>query len=170
MSLSFYTSPKEHDVPIDTYAAEGKVIYVSTHNAEPKPTQPVAYNVRTTNDKTILKNSDFDLLARLVTAESKGEPFTGQIAVAEVVLNRMTSEEFPNSLSDVIYQTNQFEPVQNGMINESATESAQQAVTEALNGTNISQGALFFYNKETATSRWLDQFPTIVQIGNHTFK
>lgn len=131
---------------------------------------PTTYEVATNHELTQLDDESHDLLSRLVTAESRGEPFEGQIAVAEVVLNRISSDEFPNSLYEVVYQVNQFEPVHNGMIDEPATEESRNAVDEALNNSNIAHNAVFFYNLQTAESRWLDQFPIITQIGNHTFK
>lgn len=144
----------------------------SPKDEEDVPTQeePTTYEIATNGHLTQLDTYSHDLLARLVTAESRNEPFEGKVAVAEVVLNRIASNEFPNSLYEVIYQENQFQPVRNGTINEHATDLAKQAVDEALNGSNIAQDALFFYNYQTAESRWLDSLPTITQIGNHTFK
>lgn len=165
------------DVQTDTHvSAETDVEYTAdvqtvTHvTSEAEKDRPTTYDIATSNHLTQFDDYSHDLLARLVTAESGGESFDGQIAVAEVVLNRIASPDYPNSLYEVIYEHNQFEPVRNETINRPASESARKAVDEALNGSNIARGALFFYNEKTATSRWLDQFPTIVQIGNHTFK
>lgn len=115
------------------------------------------------------KNSDIELLARLVTAEAKGEPYRGQVAVAAVVLNRIKSSSFPNSIPDVIYEPQAFSPVANGQIWRNATSSAIQAAYEALNGTDPSYGALFFFNPAKATSGWIWSRPQIIQIGNHIF-
>lgn len=111
-----------------------------------------------------------NLLARLVNSEARGEPYEGKIAVAEVVLNRMESPEFPNSMRGVIYQDGQFQVVSNGSIYNSPSETSVEAARQALAGTNHSQGALFFYNYQIATDRWLDTLPTITVIGQHTFK
>lgn len=158
-NIADYISMNSRQTPTNTYGEPD----------QPK-TLPTTYEVATTNALTEFDAYSHDLLSRLVTAESQGEPFIGQVAVAEVVLNRIASKDFPNSLYEVIYQPNQFEPVRNEMIDKPSTATAREAVDEALNGSNTAHDALFFYNAETATSRWLDQFPTIIEIGNHTFK
>lgn len=109
------------------------------------------------------------LLARLVEAEAKAEPFAGKVAVARVVINRVNSEQFPNSIEEVIYQQGQFVPASTGAINRPASEESKRAVLEAMKGDNTG-GALFFYNPRTATNRWLDTQTTTTVIGNHTFK
>lgn len=111
-----------------------------------------------------------DLLARLVHSEARGEPYEGKIAVAEVVLNRMESNEFPDSMRAVIYQDGQFQVVSNGSIYNSPSETSVEAARQALDGTDHARGALFFYNYQIATNRWLDTLPTITVIGQHTFK
>lgn len=115
-------------------------------------------------------NAEIDLLSRLVQAEAGSEPYTGKVAVAEVVLNRVNSGQFPNTVEGVIYQSGQFSPVSNGSINMKASPDSLKAVYEALNGSDYAKGALFFYNAKTATSRWLDSKPTVTVIANHTFK
>jgi N-acetylmuramoyl-L-alanine amidase len=115
------------------------------------------------------KNSDIDLLARLVSAEAKGEPYRGQVAVAAVVLNRVKSSSFPNSIPDVIYEPQAFSPVANGQIWRNPASSAIQATHEALKGTDPAYGALFFFNPAKATSSWIWSRPQIIQIGNHIF-
>lgn len=115
-------------------------------------------------------NVDIDLLSRLVQAEAGSEPYSGKVAVAEVILNRVNSGQFPNTVEGVIYQSGQFTPVANGSINKKASPDSVKAVYEALNGSNYAKGALFFYNAKTATSRWLDSKPTVTVIANHTFK
>lgn len=114
--------------------------------------------------------SEQDLLERLVTAEAQGEPFSGKVGVAEVVLNRVEAGEFPNSVSAVIHEPGQFDPVSNGSINSGATGQSAQAVEEALNGSSNVGNAVFFYNPAIATNRWLDTQPTQAVIGQHTFK
>ena len=110
------------------------------------------------------------LLAQIVDAESGGEDYVGKVAVAEVVLNRVDSDEFPDNVYDVIFQENQFEPVRNGSLQNEPSEESYKAVYEALDGSNYAMGSLYFYNAKTAKSRWLDQFPTTTIIGSHTFK
>ena len=112
-----------------------------------------------------------DLLARLVQAEAGDEPYAGKVAVAYVVLNRVDSSEFPNTITGVITQAGQFSPVTNGMINNTPSEDSKRAVNEALSADRSKgSGSLFFYNPSTATSRWLDSRPTTTVIGHHTFK
>lgn len=108
------------------------------------------------------------LLARLVRAEAQGEPFEGKVAVARVVLNRVESDKFPDTIEEVIYQSGQFQPVSNGSINKPATKEAKEAVKQAKN--TSSNDSLYFYNPDIATSDWLDSRPTTKVIGNHVFK
>jgi N-acetylmuramoyl-L-alanine amidase len=118
-----------------------------------------------------LSKSDIDLLAKIVRAEANTEPFEGQVAVAAVVLNRMESPKFPNTVRDVIYQPGQFQPVANGQINKAADEDAYDAVYAALSEhRDIVQDSVFFYNPKIATSRWLDSRSTTAVIGQHVFK
>ncbi|MFD0829504.1 cell wall hydrolase [Neobacillus sp. M.A.Huq-85] len=112
-----------------------------------------------------------DLLARLVRAEAQNEPFNGKVAVACVVLNRVESKKFPNSIKSVIYARNQFQPVLNGQINKPADKESREAVNEALSSKRELVGSsLFFYNPKIAQSRWLDTRPTTLVIGRHVFK
>ena len=115
------------------------------------------------------KNTDVTLLARLVSAESKGEPYRGQVAVAAVVLNRVKSSSFPNSIPDVIYQPGAFSPVANGEIWKNPTSSAVNAANEALTGTDPAYGALFFFNPAKTSNRYIWSRPQIIQIGKHIF-
>lgn len=110
------------------------------------------------------------LLAQLVESEAKGEPYEGKVAVAEVVLARVRSSQFPNSIEGVIYQKGQFQVVSNGSINNAPSQESINASNEALSGSNYSNGALFFYNPRIATDRWQDSLRTTAVIGNHTFK
>lgn len=122
------------------------------------------------NDST-LSASEIDLLARLVRAEAQTESFEGKVAVACVVLNRVDHPQFPDSIKDVINAPGQFQPVQNGEINEPADEESIKAVKAALNEQRqLAPGALFFYNPAIATSRWLDSRTTTAVIGAHVFK
>ncbi|PLT35021.1 cell wall hydrolase [Bacillus sp. V5-8f] len=119
--------------------------------------------------KSPLKPSDKELLARLVHAEAKGEPYKGKVAVATVVLNRIKSEQFPDTVRDVIYQKNQFEPVANGSINKPAGKEAKKAVNEAIAIQGKTEKALYFYNPSISDSQWMRQLTVIKVIGNHHF-
>jgi N-acetylmuramoyl-L-alanine amidase len=121
-------------------------------------------------DTSDVTSSDKDLLARLVRAEAESEPYAGKVAVATVVLNRVDSSQFPNTIKGVIYQSGQFSPVSNGSINKSASAEDRRAVEEAIAFRGQGSGSLFFYNPAIATSRWLDSRPTTIVIGNHVFK
>lgn len=110
-----------------------------------------------------------DLLARLVEAEAKGEPYAGKVAVATVVLNRVDSPLFPNSIYDVIYEKGQFTPVTNGQINQPASNESKKAVEEALAFRGQGNGSLYFYNPKKTNNSWLRSKPVTVTIGNHVF-
>lgn len=113
--------------------------------------------------------SDIDLMAKLVYAESRGEPFEGQVAVASVVLNRVKDSRFPNTVAGVIYQPGAFSPVQNGQLYQTPNATAYKAVDNALKGWDASGGALYFFNPNTATSSWIWSRQIIKKIGNHYF-
>ncbi len=115
------------------------------------------------------KSGDLYLLARLISAEARGEPYVGQVAVGAVVLNRVEHPSFPNSISGVIYQPGAFSCLDDGQFNEPVAESAYRAAQEALNGYDPSYGAIYYFNPATATSRWIWSRPLIVQIGSHRF-
>lgn len=117
-----------------------------------------------------ISRTDFDLLARIIHSESRGEPYKGQVAVGAVVINRVKSPDFPDTFREVIYQEGQFTPVTNGHIDLAANESAYRAARESLKGNDPSLGALYFYNPEKAvTYWWLSQLETTVVIENHVF-
>lgn len=110
-----------------------------------------------------------NLLARLVEAEAKGESYAGKVAVATVVLNRVESDLFPDSLYGVIYDDYQFTPVLNGTIHQPASASSKQAVWEALAFQGFDNESLFFYNPEKATSEFLSNQQVTTVIGDHVF-
>ncbi|WP_239094020.1 cell wall hydrolase [Bacillus sp. B15-48] len=120
-----------------------------------------------------LSETDKDLMARLVHAEAKGESYAGKVAVATVILNRVDSSKFPNTVKGVIYENVQghyaFTPVQNGEINKPADAEAKRAVNEALAFRGQGNGSLYFYNPKTATSDWVFTRQTTITIGNHRF-
>lgn len=111
-----------------------------------------------------------DLLARLIHAEARGEPLEGQIAVGAVVINRVKSDKFPDTITEVIYQKGQFSPIALGTMPKVPQESAVEAAERALAGEDPTGGALFFYNpKTTAAPEFWKTRPVIKQIGNHNF-
>ncbi len=110
-----------------------------------------------------------DLLARLVEAEAKGEPYEGKVAVATVVLNRVDSPLYPDTITEVIYQDRQFTPVANGEINKPASEESKRAVNEALAFHGLGQGSLYFYNPKKTDDQWVRTKNTTIVIGDHVF-
>ena len=113
--------------------------------------------------------NDVYLLAKVIYGEARGESYTGQVAVGAVVLNRVKSSSFPNTISGVVYQPYAFTAVADGQINLAPNETAKKAARDALNGWDPSGGALYYYNPKTATSSWIFSRTTIVTIGNHVF-
>lgn len=114
-------------------------------------------------------STDLNLLARVVYGEARGEPYTGQVAVAAVVLNRVRSSSFPNTIAGVVYQAGAFDCVADGQINMTPNQSAYNAARDALNGWDPSYGCLFYYNPRTATSKWMLSRTIKLNIGNHAF-
>ncbi len=115
------------------------------------------------------QSGDLYLLARLISAEARGEPYLGQIAVGAVVLNRVEHPSFPNTISGVIYQPGAFSCLDDGQFDQPISESAYRAAQEALDGNDPSSGAIYYFNPATATSAWIWSRPLIVSIGNHRF-
>ena len=114
-------------------------------------------------------SSDEYLLARLISAEARGEPYTGQVAVGAVVLNRVKHPSFPNTISGVIYQSGAFTCMVDGQFNQPLADSAYRAARDALNGVDPSGGAIYYFNPATATSSWIWSRPLITVIGKHRF-
>lgn len=112
---------------------------------------------------------DVYLLARLVYGEARGETYKGKVAVAAVVLNRVSSSLFPNSITSVIYQNNAFSVINDGQINLSPDTEALRAARDAMNGWDPSGGALFYYNPSKSSNAWIRTRPVIVVIGDHRF-
>lgn len=114
-------------------------------------------------------NGNVYLLARIISAEARGEPYRGQVAVGAVVLNRVESSQFPNTLSGVIYQRGAFTAIVDGQFDQPIAESAYRAAREALAGVDPTGGCLYYYNPSTATSSWIFGLPTKMTIGKHRF-
>lgn len=116
-----------------------------------------------------LTNEEILLLSKLVTSEARGESYEGQVAVAAVVINRVKDPRFPNSIEDVIYQKNAFSVVKNGAINMSPTDEAYKAAQAALYGEDPTGKAVYFWNPEISTCKWILKLDPHMRIGNHVF-
>ena len=114
-------------------------------------------------------NSNLNLLAKVIYSEARGEPYTGQVAVGAVCMNRVKSSSFPNTLSGVVYQKGAFDAVSDGQINLTPNSTARKAAQDALNGWDPSYGAIYYFNPSTATNKWIWSRPVTVTIGNHRF-
>lgn len=114
-------------------------------------------------------SNDVNLLSRLIYGEARGEPYTGQVAVGAVVLNRVKSSSFPNTIAGVIYQSGAFDVVSDGQINLTPNSTAKKAAQDALNGWDPTYGAIYYFNPATATNKWIWSRPMTVTIGRHRF-
>ena len=114
-------------------------------------------------------SSNVNLLARVIYGEARGEPYTGQVAVGAVIMNRVKSSKFPNTISGVIYQSGAFDAVSDGQINLNPDSTAKKAAQDALNGWDPSYGAIYYFNPSTATNKWIWSRPLTVTIGKHRF-
>lgn len=117
----------------------------------------------------LYQESELSLLARLVSGEARGEPYIGQVAVAAVVLNRVRSDAFPDTISGVIFQPGAFDAVWDGQFDMTPTASALRAARDALNGWDPTGGCTYYYNPATATSEWIWSRPVQLTIGQHAF-
>lgn len=114
-------------------------------------------------------SSDYELLARIISAEARGEPYMGQVAVGAVILNRIEHPSFPDTLSGVIYQKGAFSCLNDGQFYEPVSDSAYKAASDALNGLDPSGGAIYYYNPKKSTNKWIFSRPIITTIGAHRF-
>ncbi len=127
------------------------------------------YNSNSSSSSSSSNSSNVNLLARLIYGEARGEPYTGQVAVGAVVMNRVRSSSFPNSISGVIYQSGSFDAVRDGQINLTPDSTAKKAAQDAINGWDPSYGAIYYFNPSTATNKWIWSRPMTVTIGRHRF-
>lgn len=114
-------------------------------------------------------SSDLNLIARAVYGEARGEPYTGQVAVAAVILNRVRDSRFPKTVAGVVYQAGAFDVVADGQINLTPNDTAYKAVRDAVNGWDPTYGCLYYYNPRTATNKWIRSLPISTTIGSHVF-
>jgi N-acetylmuramoyl-L-alanine amidase len=114
-------------------------------------------------------NGDVTLLAKVISAEARGEPYAGQVAVGAVILNRIRHPSFPGSVAGVVYEPGAFSCMNDGQINQPVADSAYRAARDAMNGSDPSGGAIYYFNPSTATSSWIWSRPLITVIGKHRF-
>ena len=116
-------------------------------------------------------SSDLQLMARAINGEARGEPYEGQVAVGAVILNRVKDSKFPNTISGVIYQKGAFTAVSDGQINVAIKEGSTvlKAAQDAMNGWDPTGGAIYYFNPDTATNKWIWSRPLIKTIGKHRF-
>lgn len=119
--------------------------------------------------KKTTANNNVNLLARAISGEARGESYEGQVAVGAVILNRVNSSKFPNTLAGVIYQSGAFDSVKDGQINMEPTSTALKAAQDALSGWDPTGGCIYFFNPSTSTSKWIWSRPIVRTIGKHCF-
>lgn len=113
--------------------------------------------------------NDVNLLAKIITAEARGEPYSGQVAVGAVILNRIEHPSFPDSLSGVIYQPGAFSCLQDGQINAKTEDSCKKAARDAMNGSDPTGGAIYYYNPAKTSNKFMLSRPVLITIGKHKF-
>lgn len=123
----------------------------------------------TSSNNSSFTESEINLLARIISAESRGEPYEGQVAVGAVILNRIDHPSFPNTIAGVIFQPLAFSCVDDGQINEPVSDSAYKAASDAINGWDPSGGAIYYYNPDKASSKWILSRTIVCSIGKHKF-
>lgn len=126
-------------------------------------------SVKASTSSSKYNSNDRYLLAKVIYAEARGESYTGQVAIAAVVLNRVRDSRFPNTVAGVIYQPWAFTAVNDGQINLEPNQKAYQAADDALNGWDPTYGSVYYYNPQTATSKWIFTTKKVTQIGKHVF-
>ena len=137
--------------------------------AGPKTLNAMGIMTSSSSGSSSNNSSNVNLLARAIYGEARGEPYTGQVAVGAVIMNRVRSSKFPNTISGVIYQSGAFDAVSDGQINLTPDSTAKKAAQDALNGWDPSYGAIYYFNPNTATNKWIWSRPMTVTIGKHRF-
>ena len=135
----------------------------------PKTLEALGIFESKSNFQSVNHENNIWLLASLINGEARGESYVGQVAVGAVVLNRVRSANFPNTISDVIYQTGQFDSVADGQINLTPSSSSLNAARDAMNGWDPTNGAVYYWNPKTATNKWILSLPITTIIGEHAF-
>ena len=124
---------------------------------------------KNSSGSTSSNSNNVNLLSHLIYGEARGESYVGQVAVGAVVMNRVKSSSFPNTIAGVIYQAGAFDAVSDGQINMSPDSTAIKAAQDAINGWDPSYGAIYYFNPNTATNKWIWSRPHTVTIGKHRF-
>ena len=114
-------------------------------------------------------SNNVNLVAKAIYGEARGEPYVGQVAVGAVIMNRVKSSSFPNTIAGVIYQSGAFDAVSDGQINMTPDSTAKKAAQDAINGWDPSYGAIYYFNPSTATNKWIWSRPMTITIGKHRF-
>lgn len=155
-----------------SFKVSGSTISCDTDSKNLYKEQEEVVQVLSYGNKNIgITPEDIHLMAQVVYAESRAEPFTGKVAVASVILNRLLHPEFPKTIEGVVKQKGAFSCVVNGRLNVVPDDSSYAAVNEALKGKDPTDEAVFFYNPKTATSKWMKNISknNVKPIGNHVF-
>ena len=173
------TTVNANDTVTGTSVEKVEKTTVSLRNEDLAPSKPIAPTEKnpskapetTVGEEKWYTQEELDLLARLIYFEARGECYEGQVAVGAVVMNRIKTSGFPNTIHDVIYQKSQFSPVSSSKWDDQITDygTCYQAAIEALNGADPTGGATFFYNPRISTSQWIFTRPVVKVIGNHNF-
>ncbi len=170
---SLYLIAKRYAITIDDLRRANNLSYSATIYPGQTLNIPKSTGSGSSYNGVWLSQNDIDLLARLVTAESGGESYEGQVAVAATILNRLRDSRYPNTIAGIIYQIDngryQYSPVLDGRINQAASSSAYKAVQAACSGWDPSNGANGFYNPAKTTNQWVRSHPQTAVIGNHVF-
>jgi N-acetylmuramoyl-L-alanine amidase len=145
------------------------VVGKSTYKALGMNSSYQALQGANTSNASGQNSSEVYLLAKTIYAEGRGEPYVGQVAIGAVVMNRVRSASFPNTISGVVYQKGAFTAVDDGQINLAPNETAMKAARDAINGWDPTGGALYYYNPAVATSAWIFDRQTVTVIGKHVF-
>lgn len=175
--INYYVGPGDtlYDLARDFSTSIGTILALNNkENSFLKSGEKIRLPVHNLTDHQILNKrvskQELNLLARAVHGESRGEPYLGQVAVAAVIINRVLSRQFPNTFAQVIYQGGQFSAVSDGQINLTPNKTSYQAARDALNGSDPTNGALYFYNPKTATRvSFFRGRRVITKIGDHLF-
>lgn len=152
-------------VLVVTFGVLGAISFIPQTDSE----QEASYTSLGSGSLPSATESNIYLLARIISAEARGEPYTGQVAVGAVILNRIKHPSFPDSLSGVIYQEGAFTAIVDGQFNEAISDSAYNAARDALNGWDPTGGAIYYYNPSKTSNAFMHSRPIIVTIGNHRF-
>ena len=137
--------------------------------AGPQTLAALGINSGSSSGSKSSNNSDLNLLSHLVYGEARGEPYTGMVAVAATVMNRVSDSRFPNSIAGVIYQSGAYTCVSDGQINLQYDNSSKKAAQDAINGWDPTYGCIYYFNPNTATSSWIWSRPQVLTIGKHIF-